>query len=140
MRFLTLVQKRFGLARLLLFTSLLAVSTLTCGCVYALRPSNQPYLEKLRVQALTPQQYSIRVAEKVDYPVPSDGRVIVQIPVLDHGCATYLFGVIKVKDSSPKDVRAIKLERDDHVIKKLSLNDLGKLPIDDEGYRLVKVR
>lgn len=110
------------------------------GCVTALRPANQPSQQKLRVEASTPQEYMIRVAEKTDYTVPADGRVIVDVPHLERGCAMYLFGAVKVKDHSPYDVPAIHIKRGNHTIRKLSLNDLAKLPVDDEGYRLVKLK
>jgi len=79
------------------------------------------------------------VAGNADYPVPADGRVIVDVPRLERGCATYLFGVLKVKDSSPYDVPAIHLKKHEHAVRRLSLHDLAKLPLDEEGYRLLKV-
>jgi len=50
-----------------------------------------------------------------------------------------LFGVVKVKDASPYNVPAIHLNKDNRAIRKFSLNDLAKLPVDEEGYHLVKV-
>ena len=126
-------------AQCALLTSLVVLSTLFCGCVNALRPYNQPSQQKLRVQSPTPQKYTVRVADKADYPIAADGRVTVEVPRLERGCATYLFGVVKVKDSSPYDVPAIHLNKDNRTIRKLSLNDVAKLPADEEGYHLVKV-
>jgi hypothetical protein len=40
---------------------------------------------------------------------------------------------------SPHNVPAIILKKDNRTIRKLSLNDLAKLPVDEEGYHLVKV-
>jgi hypothetical protein len=126
-------------ARLALFTSVTVLLGLISGCVNALRPYNQPSQEKLRVQSATPQKYIVRVADKLDYPVAADGRVTVDVPQLDRGCATYLFGVVKVKDSSPYDARAIHLNKDNRTVRELSLNELAKLPLDGQGYHLVKV-
>jgi len=140
MWFTTQICSSFGLMRWSLASSFLAVSILINGCVYALRPSNLPSQQKLCLQAAAPKQYSIQVADKFEYPVPSDGRVIVEIPPLERGCATYLFGIIKVSDRSPQDVRAVNLKREGRIIKKLSLNDLAKLPTDGEGYRLIKLK
>ncbi len=126
-------------AQRVLISSLMALSALLCGCVNALRPDNQPSQEKLHLQSPTPQEYSIRVADKTDYPVRADGRVTVDVPRLERGCATYLFGVVKVKDGSPYNVPAIHLNKNNRTIRKLSLNDLAKLPVDEEGYHLVKV-
>jgi hypothetical protein len=125
--------------RLASFTSLLATCVTFCGCVTALRPSNQPSQEKLHLESRNPQQYTIRVADQFDYAVPEDGRVIVNVPPLDRGCATYLLGV-KVKDTSPRDVPAIHIKRDTYTVKRLSLNDLATLEVDADGYRLVKLK
>ena len=122
-----------------LIASLVVLSALLCGCVNALRPYNQPSQQKVRVQSPTPLRYTVRVADKTNYPVAPDGRVTLDVPRLERGCATYLFGVVKVNDGSPYDVPAIHLNRDGRTIRKLSLNDLAKLPVDEQGYRLVKV-
>ena len=128
-----------ALARRALFTSLVVLLALVSGCVNALRPYNQPSQQKLRVQSPTPQKYIVRVADKLDYPVAADGRVTVGIPQLERGCAMYLFGVVKVKDSSPYDVRAIHLKKDNRTVRELSLKELAKLPVDEQGHHLVKV-
>src|SRR5258708_6129349 len=77
---------------------------LLCGCVHALRPYNEPSQQKLRIQSSAPQQYAIPVADNAPYSVPADGRVIVDVPQLARGCATYLLGM-KVSDGSPNDIR-----------------------------------
>jgi len=130
---------RATVARLAFLLSLSILFAFVAGCVHALHPYNQPSQQKLRLQSLGPQEYTIRVADKADYSVPADGRVVVEVPQLDRGCATYLFGVLKVNDSSPYDVPAIQVKKHDRAIRKLSLNDLKKLPTDTEGYRVVKV-
>jgi hypothetical protein len=78
------------------------------------------------------------VAEQRDYPIPADGRLVLDVPRLERGCATYLFDKIKVKDSSPYDVPAIVLKRAGRTVKRFSLNDIAKLPLDAEGYHLIK--
>jgi hypothetical protein len=121
---------------LLVFTLFLV--SLVCGCVHALHPYNEPSKQKLCIQSARPQDYTIRVADQTDYPVPDDGRVIVDIPRLERGCATYLFGAIKIKDSSPYDVPAIQVKKGNRTIGKWSLNDLAKVPLDSNGYHLLK--
>ena len=75
----------------------------------------------------------IRVADTQDYPVASDGRVTFDVPQLPRGCATYFLGV-KVSDSRSEDVQAIHLLRDGAVVRRLSLAQIDKLPVDAEGY------
>jgi hypothetical protein len=78
------------------------------------------------------------VVNKADYSIPADGRVSVEVPQLERGCAVYLFGIVKVKESSPYDARAIHLNRGSRTIRELSVNDVAKLPVDAEGYHLVR--
>ena len=80
------------------------------------------------------------MADATDYPVPADGRVTIEVPPLERGCAWYLFGFIKVKDHSPYDVKAIHVTKGQKVLSKLSLNQVAKLPVDDAGYQLIKIR
>lgn len=82
----------------------------------------------------------IRVADKRNYPVATDGRVTIDVPQLPRGCAVRLFGVIKVSDSRSEDVRAIHLLKDGTVVRKFSLTQLCQLPVDSEGYRTVVLR
>jgi hypothetical protein len=120
--------------------TLAVLCILLSGCLTALHPYNQPTQAKLRLLSAKPEQYTIRVADTTDYSVDGDGRALVNVPQLERGCATYLFGIVKVKDSSSEDVPAIHVQKDGRIIQKLSLNDLAKLPVDSEGYRLVRVK
>ena len=117
---------------------LLTSCVLLSGCINVLHPYNNPSQEKLHLQSSLPQQYTILVADKTEYPVGADGRVTVDVPRLERGCATYFFGVLKVRDTSCYDVPAIHVTKGNRILRKLSLNDLAKLPVDDGGYRLVE--
>ncbi len=110
-----------------------------CGCVHALKPYNQPSEQKLTIQATNLQEVVVQVGEGAGTPVPGDGRLVLNVPPLERGCATYLFGVVKVKESSAYDVPVIQVRRGEHTIRKFSINDLSKLPVDKQGYRLVRV-
>ena len=122
---------------MLLYVLLLA--GFICGCVHALHPYNEPSQQKLHLESSKPQDYSIRVGDGVDIAVPTDGRVVVYIPRLERGCATYLFGIVKVRDSSSYDIPAIQVRRGDRTVRKLSLNDLAKAPVDGNGYHILKI-
>ena len=120
-------------------TGLLAVCATLSGCVHADGPYNQPSQEKLRLESKAPQTYSVQVADKTEVPVATDGRVIVEVPRIQRGHTTYLFGVAKVSESAPENVAAIILKKDGRTVRKFSLNDLKTFPTDSEGYRLLKV-
>ena len=113
---------------------------LSTGCAFALHPYNTPSQQKLRVQASAPERCGVRVADAQDYPVAADGRVTFDVPRLPRGCAVYLFGTVKVKDSRSEDVRAMHLLRDGAVARKFSLTQIDKLPVDSEGYHIVVLR
>ena len=110
------------------------------GCKHVLHPYNQPSQEKVCIRSEARQQYTIEVADKSVYQVPLNGRVVVEVPRLQRGCATYLFGILKVSDSSSYDAVAIRLKKDGRSVRELSLNDLLKLPVDEAGYRVITVK
>ena len=122
-----------------------SASSLCCcvfllGCVNVLHPYNQPSKEKLRIQSSTTLDYIAVVADTNVYPFAIDGRLTIDVPRLERGCATYFLGM-KVRDFSCYDVPAIRIEDCNHAtIRTLSLNQLRRLPIDDQGYHLIKVQ
>jgi hypothetical protein len=133
------LKDRNDLTRLLTSISLFCYGVLLSGCVNVLRPYNQPSQEKLRIQSSIVREYTVFVADKIVYQqVSADARVTIDVPRLERGCATYLLG-IKVKDSSCYDVPAIHIRNQNSTIRNLSLNQLHKLPLDDQGYHLLKV-
>jgi hypothetical protein len=124
--------------RTTLLASLMVVCIALMGCVHADGPYNQPSQEKLRLKSLAPQTYTVQVANEPEFTVGADGRVVVDIPRLERGHKTYLLGS-KVGESSAEDVTAVCVKKAGRTIRKLSINDLKKLPTDSEGYRVLKV-
>lgn len=110
------------------------------GCVLALRPYNTPSQQKLHVQTSTPTNCVVRVADARIFPVAADGSVTFDVPRLARGCDTYLFGLFKIGDGSPENVRAIHVLRGGRIVRKLSLIQLGRLPVDAEGYHILVIR
>lgn len=120
------------------FLASIASGAALCGCVVADGPYNQPSLVKLHLESPTPRVYTVHVASKAGFPVGAEDRVVVDVPRLGRGHATYLFGLAKVSESSAYDIAAINLKEGARTVRKFSLNDLKKLPTDSEGYTLVK--
>ena len=125
--------------RALVILNFLPLLLLT-GCVLALRPYNTPSQQDLLVRTSTPTNYVVRVADAQMFPVAADGHVTFDVPRLPRGCDTYLFGVVKIGDGSPENVRAIHVLRDGKIVRKLSLTQLGRLPVDTEGYHILVFR
>jgi hypothetical protein len=113
---------------------------LLAGCVYALRPYNTPSTQQLQLRTTAPTNYVVRVADAQTFPVAVDGRVTFDVPRLPRGCDTYLFGVVKIADSSPENLSAIHVLRDGKIVRKLSLRQIERLPVDAEGSHVLVLR
>ena len=133
------VRRVAGRSSALVISSVAALLLLS-GCKLALRPYNMPSQQKLHLQTATPTNYVVRVADTNRFPVPNDGRVTFDVPRLQRGCDAYLFGLIKIKDGSPETIPAIHVLRGEQVVRKLSLQKLGNLPVDSEGYHILVLR
>lgn len=123
-------------AQLLRLLPLLVLS----GCVYGLYPYNTPSQQKLVIQTPSPSTCVIQVSNAQTIPAAADGRVTIDIPRLPRGCDIYLFGMVKIKDGNPENVRAVHVLRDGKVVRKLSLSELGRLPVDVEGYHILTLK
>ena len=119
--------------------ALLCGLILLSGCTKALLMSNASAQEKVKVSSPNTREYRIVIADSTVYSIPDDGQVIIEIPRLPSGCATYAFGV-RVANTSSYDVPTIRLEKGGSIVRRLSLNELAKLPMDGEGYHILKVK
>ena len=117
-------------------------SILLTGCIsFALLARNTPSQQAIRLLATAPENYSIRVDSGTSstQAVGTDGRVTVSVPSLPRGCDVYFFNIKVGGAESPFDQKVIQVVQGADIVKKLSLNDLTKLPIDSEGYRLLRI-
>jgi|ERR1700722_16425540 len=121
-----------------LTASILVICATLAGCVCADRPYNEPSQQKLQLESRTPQVYMVQVVGKADVPFGADGRVVLDVPRIGRGHATYLLG-IKVSERSAEDIPAIVVKRNKRTVRKLSLSELKGLSTDSEGYSVVKV-
>jgi hypothetical protein len=122
-----------------------ALVVLVCGCTTSLRPYNLPSEHSLKILNQTPQNYFVRVEDKLsdtknDYVVGTDGVVQFHVPRLPRGCDIYLFSLIKIDENRPEDVQAIQLIRDGRVVKKLSLNEVSRLPRNSDGVAQLQIK
>src|SRR5258708_28929254 len=122
---------------------MLLITPLLSGYYWSLHPYNTPVDETIRIVSPRPEEYKIRIDddEKItDYKVDSDGLVSFHVPRLPRGCAVYFLNTVKISDHRSEGFRAIKLTRGDRVVRKLSLNDLAKLPSGSGGIRELKTQ
>ena len=133
--------------RLLLFLSLVAIAVSQSGCAIACGPGRCPPSQKLRfVVTDSPANYKIRVFSsgrhpEVDTPVGADGRVQFDVPIYTPYCKQYLFGVIRLNpDGRPEAERRIRVMHGEKTIRKLSADDIAKLPLDADGFHTLRLR
>ena len=125
-------------------SSALALSITVTGCAVVCGPVQTVPPQRLQVTAPTPAIYTIRVAtgdgEKRDTPVPANGRVAFDVPIGSRYCTSYLFGFIKVSSPTPVEKRrVIRVMRSEKVVRKLSAEDIAKLPANSDGYHILKM-
>jgi len=115
---------------------------LASGCVYALAVQNPEHRVKMKIGAQSPTDYCVVVAEDQLRPFCFDesGQVEFTVPPLETGCRVYFLGILKVADHSAAGRRAMCVYRNKRLVARLSLRDIERLPIDSDGYRLLKAR
>jgi len=75
-----------------------------------------------------------------DTPVAADGRVRFEVPVYSRHCRPYLFGIVPLNKPTPvEERRVIQVLRDGRIVRKLSANEIARLPADAEGYSLLEI-
>lgn len=108
------------------------------GCATADGPYNPTSEEKVWIDSQTPEKYSVQIINRPDSPVGVDGRVVLEIPHLKRTSTVYVLGLLPVYQTSPYETTAICVKKGDLTVRKFSLSDLKKLPLDDRGFRIVK--
>lgn len=112
------------------------------GCAYRLPPAAPPSQELIRIVAIAPEQYTVRVNTEVvrDYDVPHDGRIKVGIPSYRRSCGVYLFDAVKVGGyADPLKSWFVLVTRNGKTVRKQSLRAMQKSPTDDAGYHIVEI-
>ncbi len=131
-------------SRALAFLAATAAIAMVAGCVIVCGPIHTVPKQKLHVMAPAPSIYTIRVAAggggRTDTPVPANGRVAFDVPIASRYCTSYLFGILKVTSQTPVEKRhVIRVMRGDKVERKLSAEDISRLPVDSDGYHVLKM-
>jgi hypothetical protein len=113
---------------------------LQMSCAYRLPPPSPPGHYRLRLVAKSPERYVLRTPtmNTKEYQVPADGRVTLDVPGSRRGCGVYLFNWIRVSSGyDPFGARTVDLSTASRPRRKLSFNELFRLPQDAEGYHLL---
>lgn len=113
------------------------------GCGTACGPMRTVPPQRLSLIAPSPTSYTIRVQPKVgapiDTPVPPDGRVAFDVPVTSRDSTILFFLVPVYHYPAPDTLRVIRVMRADRTVRKLSAEDIGRLPTDPDGYHVLRI-
>ena len=119
-----------------------AIAALASGCAIACGPRRSPPPQKLKVDARSPGDYWVRVVdygESHETQVPVNGQVSFDVPIASRHCTQYFLG-IRVHSPTPVEKRrVIQIVKGDKVVRKLSADDIAKLPVDPDGYHILEV-
>ena len=120
----------------------LCLPLLLSGCAYALAMRNRETQVKLRLDGASTAQCRLQLGDDrvVVHHSDESGRVEFVVPPMQSGCRVYLFGVLKVADHSAAARRVLHVCTEDRIVSRLSLQDIERLPLDDDGYRVLKTR
>ena len=123
---------------------ILAVCALAAGATGCATARKETYATdvRLRLSVSSPERYRVRVATHSttnEFAVTGSGRATVHVPAMGPGCSSHLFGVIQVYDKSPAAWRVVHILQDDKIVRRLSLKQVSRLPVDDDGYHTVRV-
>lgn len=113
------------------------------GCAYRLPVYNVPSQQRLMIVSRSPEHYVARVeaSDTPDFPVASDGRVVIDVPRLPRVCSVYLFDLIRIRSGvEPLTTKSVQLIDSGKVATKLSLAEIAKLPTDASGYHIVNMK
>jgi hypothetical protein len=127
-----------------LIVAALCLAIGVAGCAIVCGPVHTVPQQKLQVMASSPAIYTIRVTtgegDGTDTPVPPDGRAAFEVPIGSHHCTSYLFGFIKVSSPTPVEKRrVIRVMLGEKVVRKLSAEDIAKLPANSDGHHILKM-
>lgn len=113
------------------------------SCAYRLPTITPPSQELIRVDAASPEQYTVQVKTGVvsHYQVPHDGRIAVGVPSYRRPCGVYLFNVVKVGGyANPAKTWRLSVEHNGQTVRTLSLQAARELATDPAGYHVLKVK
>ena len=130
-----MVKRRIGLIGIALSSILLLTN-----CAYRLRAPLLPHRYDLRLIVSSPELYNVRVLSD-EFAVAGDGRVSIRTPTLHPGCGVYLFDRIPLnRPADPLRQKIIQITSAGKTVKKLSMAELLRLPVDNSGQSILQVR
>ena len=129
--------------RILTILALVTVALSQTGCGTACGPIRTLPAQRLSLVTPSPSSYTIRVRPTVgapiDTPVPMDGRVAFDVPVTSRDSTIFCFGLPVYHYPPPDTLRIIRVLRGDQTVRKMSAQEIRRLPADTDGYHILRI-
>lgn len=113
------------------------------GCTYALPGVVRSSTRKVKVtSSYLPSAYDIHAdfQEPSEYQTDSEGKVDITIPAHRPPCSVYLFNIIKVGGGDQQKNWRVKIISQGKTLRQISIRDIDRLPVDSEGYHVLRIK
>lgn len=80
----------------------------------------------------------MRVESGKPHAVSADGRVVLEVPGVRGTCSVYFLDRIKIRGSKFR-TQTLKVEREGTLVRNIDLNELKKLPLDENAYHVLEI-
>jgi hypothetical protein len=114
-----------------------------CGCTIACGPIRRVQAQRLSLMATSSDRFLIRVqpdsGPMIETPVPKDGRVEFDVPISSRASTIYVLGLPVYHHPLADQFRVITVVREERTIRKLSAREIGQLPVDADGYHILRI-
>ena len=109
------------------------------GTIQAMEKGSPAAQYKVHV-AGTSTNCAIRVTWPItnEFSVSKTGEAVIDVPALPHGCGLVCLG-IRLTDGSPRSQKIIDVLQGGSVVRRLSLRELDRLPLDNSGARKLRL-
>jgi hypothetical protein len=119
--------------------AVLAAAISLSGCAYRMAAPFLRSQQRLRIVANSPERYTVHV-QASDYRAEADGRVSFDISMAHRGCSVYLFDRISIRRApDPAKGKMISVMLSGRPVRRLSLLELSRLPVDSAGYHQLPI-
>lgn len=111
------------------------------GCAFVLMRRTLPSQQRLKIVGASMDKYSVRLSfpNAKEYQFDGEGRVTIDLPSEYGGCRP-MFGPIPLNRAfNPVTVKRFEVVYRGRIVRKLSLEEITKLPTDHNGYHLLEL-
>ena len=110
------------------------------GTIWAMEKGSPAVQYRFMIATDRPSNCEVRVVwpRTNTFSISTNGEGLIDIPALPGGCSLVCLG-IKLQDGSPYNRKVLEVLRDGRVIRRLSLQQIERLPSDTSGRRTLSL-